>query len=351
MRVIRALFISAAGLLTATGCATCPPPAMEGIVLDPPSDPVQTLYEPRSDTESITIIDLTIRDEERARPIPLRIWLPEGGNASPVVLFSPGLGRDREDYGWLAESWARAGYAVVQMQHVDSDDSMNPLLQIRAAFDPQVWRDRPLDVSAVLDALGSSPSPELEGRLDLDRVAAAGHSYGAFTVMIAAGGLLMDATGRPQNLGEDRLDAIVAISTPKNRGYSTREAYDPIRVPVLHMTGTRDAIPLFRSYPCHRRRGFEKIVNAPQMMVTIDGARHRDFSDGARSAEHERSRTRAITIATTTSFLDSVLRRDTRALHWLSRAALPDAEFERKDDLAGDGWWTRDSESLGSGSR
>ena len=74
--------------------------------------------------------DLTVKDEKRSREIPVRIYLPADKAVSPVVLFSHGLGGNREGSAFLGKHWALRGYAAVFLQHPGSDDS--------------VWKNKPV---------------------------------------------------------------------------------------------------------------------------------------------------------------------------------------------------------------
>ena len=74
--------------------------------------------------------DLTINDAKRSREIPIRVYLPEEKKAAPVVLFSHGLGGNREGSAFLGKHWAMRGYVAVFLQHPGSDDSL--------------WKDLPI---------------------------------------------------------------------------------------------------------------------------------------------------------------------------------------------------------------
>src|SRR5438128_1597060 len=78
--------------------------------------------------------DFTVRDDQRSRDIPVRVYLPTAPGPAPVVLFSHGLGGSRENSPFLGRHWSARGYAVVFMQHAGSDES--------------VWKDKPLDQRA-----------------------------------------------------------------------------------------------------------------------------------------------------------------------------------------------------------
>ncbi len=59
------------------------------------------------------IVDLTVHDAARNRDIPVRVYLPTNTAAMPVVLFSHGLGGNREGSKFMGEHWAGRGYVAV----------------------------------------------------------------------------------------------------------------------------------------------------------------------------------------------------------------------------------------------
>ena len=75
-------------------------------------------------------IDLEFEDTNRSRKIPIRVYLPAEKAAAPVVLFSHGLGGNREGSAFLGKHWAARGYVAVFLRHPGSDDS--------------VWKDLPV---------------------------------------------------------------------------------------------------------------------------------------------------------------------------------------------------------------
>jgi predicted dienelactone hydrolase len=234
-------------------------------------------------TATAPILETTLVDAVRARSIPLRIYLPAEATPVPLIIFSHGLGNSRSGYSYLGNAWAARGYVVVFVQHADSDDSLSLPRLYRAAFDHAVWRNRPLDITYVLDEFSSSSADpviaNVVARIDMDRIGLAGHSYGAYTALVIAGGLVALEPGRRVSLADPRVDAIVALSSPLMRALTTAPAYAPIKVPILHLTGTKDSTREFATAPRHRRIPFETIANAEQYLVTLEGARHGTFSD------------------------------------------------------------------------
>ena len=148
---------------------------------------------------------MTIAVAHRDRPVMLHIWYPTnsdippeliGQNAlfygewvrrdappvpgpAPVVLISHGSGGNAVQLGWLATALARAGMIVVAPNHpgTTSRDS-DPFQTV------QIWQ-RPLDLTAALDALAKSPPDGLVP--DLSRVAVLGFSLGGHSALSLSG--------------------------------------------------------------------------------------------------------------------------------------------------------------------
>ncbi|MEO6026868.1 MAG: alpha/beta hydrolase [Candidatus Binatia bacterium] len=100
----------------------------------------------------------------------------------PIVLLSHGSGADASNLTWLAEPLAARGYVVVAVDH-PGDRFGDSSQEGRFA----AWR-RPGDVRVALDRVLADPA--LGPRLDRTRIAAAGHSSGAYTVLALAGARL-----------------------------------------------------------------------------------------------------------------------------------------------------------------
>ena len=254
-----------------------------------------------SRTGEITQSTAEWRDGKRDRVVPVKTYWPVDGARLPVVVFSHGIGEDRDAYAYFGEALARAGFLAVHVTHAGTDRAVlerGYLHLYRAVKQPENWVNRPLDVSFVLDRLAGDP------RADLSRVAVVGHSAGAFTAFAIAG---MRAAGG-ESLRDERVKVIVPMSMPRMDGIVPPDGYDDVRVPVLNVTGTCDASLIYRTLPRHRREPFE--AGAPeQWLVTIEGVNHDTFS--AVSSPHHELLTN-VTIA----FLDAFLLGDARSATW-----------------------------------
>jgi len=287
----------------------------------PPYDPLAVAEAARP-----APLELAVDDARRDRTIPVRVYLPSEHGRAPVVLFSHGLGGSRTGCAYLGEHWSARGYVAVFLQHPGSDDSVWRDVEApsrvgalrRAASARNVLR-RVQDVTAVLDQLerwNAGPHP-LAGRLDLQRVGMAGHSFGAVTTEAVSG----ESFGRLGPVFTDpRIRAAVALSpSSPRRGRTPAEAFAGVRIPWMLMTGTRDLAPIGDADLASRLAVFTALPPGSKYEVVLDGAEHSAFTDrplpgdrGPRNPNHHR-----VVLALSTAFWDAYLRDDPRARAWL----------------------------------
>lgn len=227
-------------------------------------------------------------DAARRRPLPLRLRLPPGEAAVPLVLFSHGLGGDLDSGTWWAEAWARAGIATLHLQHPGSDSvvARQGLRALVAAADGAQLSARAADVTFVLDELTRrrDGGDERLGRLRLDAVGLAGHSFGAHTTMAVAGQRL---AGRAL-LADARVRAFAAFSPSPGQRNDPGDAFSAITRPVLCLTGSGDTDPLGltafndgedRSADGRWRRAvYDALPAGDKAELWLDGADHASFA-------------------------------------------------------------------------
>ncbi|ELY4091322.1 alpha/beta fold hydrolase [Cronobacter sakazakii] len=213
----------------------------------------------------------------------------------PVLLLSHGFGGNWRNLNWLAYAMAEQAYIVAAVDHPGTTTRNKSPTQAQA-----LWQ-RPKDVTRVLDALIASP--EKTGKPDEQRIAAAGHSLGGWTVMELAGArfsaprFLADCKSHPElggckvahTLGIDlpgaqnrlaesqrdnRIKAVVSLDLGLARGF-TPQSLAHIAVPVLVMSAGSDSddVPaaLESGYLTHGLPG--QLARA----ISVPGATHFSF--------------------------------------------------------------------------
>ena len=218
--------------------------------------------------------------------LPLLVKGSENAAASqpvPLVVFSHGIGGSREGYSYIGKHLAANGIAALHVQHVGSDRSLwfgNPLQLVtrlqEAAKDKEAIA-RTQDVRFALNQVLAST--EFKSRLDATRISAAGHSYGANTVLLLVGARVQ-RDSQVLDLTDPRISSAVIISAPPFYGQGDPQAIvGGISVPSLHITAQRDEIniPGFYSAAKDRVAMFEATASTQSSVVKTLAV----FSDGS----------------------------------------------------------------------
>ncbi|QDV40821.1 Alpha/beta hydrolase family protein [Stieleria neptunia] len=231
-------------------------------------------------------IDFEPRDPKRDREVPVRVYLPAGATARPVVLFSHGLGGSREGNPYLGQHWAGAGFVAVFIQHAGSDRDVMKNVPLRERFNAlknaasyKSARDRLEDVSFVIDQLeqwNQRDDHPLFGKLDLEHIGMSGHSFGAVTTLGVAG--QQSFFGR--RIEEPRIDAFLAMSPQPGKGPPPEKAFAPLKRPLLCMTGTQDDSPIDPTFtPESRQLVYKALPEGDKYHLVFQDGNHYTFSD------------------------------------------------------------------------
>ena len=206
-----------------------------------------------------------------APDLPVRVSTPTTGDHLPVIVFSHGFGESMAGYDPLVDHWAAAGFAVVQPTHLDSrtlgvtpDDPRYP----------EIWRLRVEDLTRVLDHL-----PGIE-RLDLDRVAVAGHSWGAQTASMLLGARVVGGPDR----SDPRVKAGVLLAVPGSGGDDltpfAAENFSFMHPDFAHMTTPALIVAGDKDQSALTVRGPDWFTDAyflspaPKTLLNLSGAEH-----------------------------------------------------------------------------
>ncbi|GLY81547.1 alpha/beta hydrolase family protein [Actinoallomurus iriomotensis] len=237
-----------------------------------------------SDTTSpiISVAPITLAAPNRGQDLQVRVSAPTTGHDLPVVVLSHGMTLSMDDYAPLVDFWAARGFVVIQPTHLDSlglapDDPRTPL----------IWRIRTDDLTCVLDQLDAVEAdvPGLAGRIDHDRIAVAGHSWGAQTASTLAGARVIDADGRPgESMADPRVGAAVLLCLPGTGGADLTPFaaehfsfmspdFAGMKTPSLIVAGDHDDSPLTVRGPDWFTDGYRLGPGATDLL-TLFGAEH-----------------------------------------------------------------------------
>ena len=198
-------------------------------------------------------VELTLQDPARTSPgpfaesprtYPATVFLPQNLSAVedtlPIIVLSHGLGDTRSNFFDMASHVASYGFAVALPEHVGSNLDYRQALFAGFTdeyFDASDFLDRPLDVSFLLDELERTNATQFQGRLNLDRVAHAGHSFGGYTAL-AVGGATVDFDRLAERCDPDANIVIDAAMVLECRALELRD--DPAAVQRLGQDGVGD---------------------------------------------------------------------------------------------------------------
>lgn len=269
---------AAAAAAPSAPAAAAPPAAPEGT---PRAASDEAAHEPE-------ISDFDWFDAARQRQVPVRLYWPGGSAAEagvPLVVFSHGVGGSRTGYSYLGRHFARHGIASLHLQHVGSDRQVwrgNPfgvLGRLWRATSEDEAIERVRDLSFALDQL--LERSELGARIDRKRIAAAGHSYGANTAMLAAGATVR-RNGRTLSFREARIKAALLLSAPPFYGETELGSIlGAVTLPTLHITATDDVIrvPGYYSPWTDRLAVFDAAGSKTKTLAVFEGGSHNIFTD------------------------------------------------------------------------
>ncbi len=230
------------------------------------------------------------------RIVPYKVYYsPQDNAAQPVVIFSHGLGGNREGSEFLLSYLAANGYVAVAVQHPGSDtpavfgdvtaasapgsiDRNKIDGAMRQAMSPGVAVDRFRDIPFAITMLADMNTHDatLRGRLDMDRVGMSGHSYGAVTTQALVG----QRFPLGANFADPRIRAGIIYSPSKPRSGDATTAFAAVTIPTFHMTGTEDKSPIASAEmsPEDRLVPYREIHRADKFLLVLAGGDHMVFS-------------------------------------------------------------------------
>ncbi|GHO41979.1 alpha/beta hydrolase family protein [Ktedonospora formicarum] len=169
-------------------------------------------------TPVVSVKPVVLSAPGRGEDLKVQVSAPVIGRELPIIVFSHGFGSSLNGYGPLVDFWTAHGFVVMQPTHLDSRTLNPPPDDPRT---PLIWRFRVEDMKRILDNLDllETSVPGLSGRLDRDRIAVAGHSWGAQTASMLLGARVLDTEGGTgENMADSRIKAGLLLAAPGQGG-------------------------------------------------------------------------------------------------------------------------------------
>lgn len=184
----------------------------------------------------------------------------------PLVVYSHGSGGLRYVASFFTERLASHGVVVAAPDHA-GNTTLDQFLGSSAPPDVNA-RNRPLDVSAVLDALlEGGLASDVSAQIDAEQIGVAGHSLGGYTAFAVGGGV-------DDIPADDRVSALVAMAPASER--LDDDELRAVDVPTMLLSGTLDdTTPIDPD----TERPADLIAGRPLVRIDLEGATHQSFSD------------------------------------------------------------------------
>jgi dienelactone hydrolase len=255
-----------------------------------------TVTAPAPVAQTTSVKPVVLPSPARGDDLQVRISAPTSGSALPVVVFAHGFGLAMDSYDPLVDHWTAHGFVVVQPTFLDS--ATLALTPADPRY-PDIWRSRVEDLVRVVDDLDTilAAVPGLPERVDHDRLAVAGHSWGGQSVGMLLGARVIGADGEPGPSARDpRVKAGVLLATTGTGGEDLTPFaqenfpfmspdFTELETPTLVVAGDADQSPLSTRGPDWFTDAYTLSPGATALLTLTGGQHSLGGIHGYRSAD------------------------------------------------------------------
>lgn len=288
------------------------------------------------------IDDTRQNDDGSTRVVPYKLYYPsiETSKKLPVIIWSHGFGGSREGAGFISRFIASQGYIIAHLSHHGTDSSLwegkpgHPWDVLRKT---KVSRTTSLnrfnDIPFFIDSLQNwaEDNPEIGELIDFQRLGMSGHSFGALSTQVAAGQLTPDDNESLISIAEPRIKAGILYSPvpladhllEKISNLGDTNIYEPISIPLLHMTGTDDSSPIGDQPYTHRLSVYNNTGHDERYLLVKNEGDHMVYNGtrGKLNANQLRDQHEELIKMFTLAFWEAKLNSNQKAQAWLDQNA------------------------------
>ena len=214
---------------------------------------------------SVRTVDRVALDRTRhSQQLTVRVYFPNGEGKYPVILWSHGMGFNKNHYQPLVEFWATHGYIIICANHLDA-------ISGECVHGYELFRTD--DIKFILDTLHMIEKKTLRNYnicIDSGKIGVGGHSLGAHTTQLIGG--VKKKNGKTFR---DKRPAAFLMISPRGTGRSLgKNSWDEFNRPALVITGTEDKSLKMRKPFTWRMEGFHGMPSHDKYLALIQDACH-----------------------------------------------------------------------------